>query len=186
MNGIYGFIQNDDIIYIGQSTNIRHRENCHLSLLKRNKHYNIYLQRCYNNNPDDFSLVLIHETDILTDMEIFFINLYSPKCNLNIPLDDTSYTWSESSRKKLGASLKGRIPWNKGVPRTDEEKSKMSASRIGKVPWNMGIPCSEETKRKIGLANTGKKRTEECKEHTSIYMKQHPNSGQFKKKELVL
>ena len=62
--------------------------------------------------------------------------------------------------------------WNKGIPRTEEEKKKMSERRKGKggvkgkviseeqkkkqseamkgrTPWNKGKPRSEETKRKI-------------------------------------
>lgn len=69
--------------------------------------------------------------------------------------------------------------WNKGIPRTEEEKKKMSENRKGKggvkgkviseeqkrrqseamkgrIPWNKGKARSEETKRKI--SETRKKR----------------------------
>jgi len=34
---------------------------------------------------------------------------------------------------------KGRIPWNKGIPRSIETKKKISISRKGHIPWNKGI-----------------------------------------------
>lgn len=37
-----------------------------------------------------------------------------------------------------------------------ETRKKMSKARFGKLPWNKGIPCSEETKNKISKSNKGK------------------------------
>jgi len=73
---------------------------------------------------------------------------------------------------------KGNIPWNKGVPCTEEHKKKISEAKKGKtswkkgtkvtnnssktkfkkgnIPWNKGIPCSAETKRKIIEKEKGK------------------------------
>ena len=41
--------------------------------------------------------------------------------------------------------MKGRVAWNKGIPRTEEERRKMSESLKGRPK----APRSEETKRKI-------------------------------------
>lgn len=49
---------------------------------------------------------------------------------------------------------KGHIPWNKGVPRSEEVKRKISLSLKGK---RKGIKFSEEHKRNIGLARLGMK-----------------------------
>lgn len=48
------------------------------------------------------------------------------------------YIVSIETRKKIGESTKGRIPWNKGI-------------KTGHIPWNKGKTHSDETKRKIGL-----------------------------------
>ena len=38
------------------------------------------------------------------------------------------YRHCKTNRKKISKSLKGKPVWNKGVPRTEEEKKKMSES----------------------------------------------------------
>lgn len=62
---------------------------------------------------------------------------------------------SPESKLKLSQSKKAlnRTPWNKGIPRTPEEKSKISSARISAakdtVVWNKGKPHSAETLQKI-------------------------------------
>lgn len=46
------------------------------------------------------------------------------------------------ARERLSAAMKGKTPWNKGIPRTDEEKKKISEGHKGKHP-------SEETRKKL-------------------------------------
>lgn len=41
-------------------------------------------------------------------------------------------TLNDETKKKIGESNKGHIPWNKGIPHTEEEKIKMSKSKKGK------------------------------------------------------
>lgn len=56
-----------------------------------------------------------------------------------------------SIAEKISASLKGRVPWNKGkAVMTDEQKARISAQHKGKV-------ISEEQKQKMSLALTGRK-----------------------------
>ena len=66
----------------------------------------------------------------------------------------------EQTKRKISEATKGRIPWNKGIPRTAEEKRKMSLSHIGKTKGekngNYGKPMSEEAKRKSSEAHKGK------------------------------
>jgi len=50
------------------------------------------------------------------------------------------------ARERVGEAGKGRIPWNKGMPMTDEIKKKVSKSRQGIL---RGIARSEVTKEKI-------------------------------------
>jgi hypothetical protein len=42
-------------------------------------------------------------------------------------------------KKKMSEKGKGKIPWNKGIPRTDEVKKAVSLGNKGKKTWNEGI-----------------------------------------------
>ena len=87
---------------------------------------------------------------------------------------------NRSYQTSTGFSQKGRIAWNKGIPRDPETIRKMSESRKGKPSSNKGkkmsleqrqklsIACksknvSEETKKKISKSTKGKKLTEDHK-----------------------
>jgi len=95
---------------------------------------------------------------------------------------------SDEQRKKISASLKGNVPWNKGKHHSEETKMKMSLSRIGKkynihrnhtletrkkisaslkgnIPWNKGKTLSDEYKMKLSLAHKGKPSTFKGKKH---------------------
>jgi len=60
---------------------------------------------------------------------------------------------SNETKKKISRANTGKIPWNKGIPRTNEErqliseKRKKAASIVG--TWNQGKRHSEETLKKI-------------------------------------
>ena len=78
---------------------------------------------------------------------------------------------------------KGKTPWNKGIPMSNEQKMKlskankgrklseeskikMSKAKKGSTPWNKGKKCnplSEEHKRKISESEKGRKFSEEHK-----------------------
>lgn len=82
---------------------------------------------------------------------------------------------------------KGKVPWNKGIPMSneqkmklskankgrklsEEQKRKMSEADKGRTPWNKGKKCkslSEETKRKISESEKGRKFSEEQKRKIS-------------------
>jgi len=60
---------------------------------------------------------------------------------------------SKETCEKISAAKKGNTPWNKGIPRTDEEKLKMSIGRSSKekdkFSWNLRQPHTTETKSKL-------------------------------------
>jgi len=90
---------------------------------------------------------------------------------------------SEETKNKLRKKNAGQVPWNKGIPRTEEERKKMSKSqkerfkredpwnkgktgifsqealqsmsekRKGAIPWNKGIPRTPEEKKKMSENN---------------------------------
>ncbi len=68
---------------------------------------------------------------------------------------------SEETRRKISATNKGQIPWNKGGTSwnkgkslSEETRRKMSKARKGRIPWNKGKPPSEETKRKLSISTS--------------------------------
>jgi len=63
---------------------------------------------------------------------------------------------TEETKNKRSKSLKGRVPWNKGKPSTNEHRKHVSEGMIGRK-------FSEETKLKISIANTGFVPTEETR-----------------------
>lgn len=78
---------------------------------------------------------------------------------------------SEEHRKKIGKTLKGNVPWNKGktgvqigsrlgAKHTEESRAKMSASQKGKT-------MTEEVKTKISASTKGKPKSEETKRKMS-------------------
>lgn len=81
---------------------------------------------------------------------------------------------SQKTKEKISNSLKGRIPWNKGIPASEESKRKNSESHKGNIvseetrqkisknsarnaPWK-GKKMPEEIKQKMIKSRTGKKR----------------------------
>lgn len=100
--------------------------------------------------------------------------------------------------------VKGNIPWNKGIPRTqeekrkirdavkgrkhtEEEKRKLSIIFKGRLPWNTGKTLSEEHKKKVsdslkGEKNPfyGKKHTEESKKKMKEHLKGRVSSRRGK------
>lgn len=76
------------------------------------------------------------------------------------------HTLSEEGKKKISLANKGKMPWNKGLTKSDSrilkyiQKSSETQRRLygeGKLkPWNLGKPHTEETKRKISQKRKGK------------------------------
>lgn len=71
---------------------------------------------------------------------------------------------SDEARRKIAESLKGNVPWNKGIKATAEAKAKMSAAQLardpatrntttcfvkGQTPVNKGKPVSPELRAKL-------------------------------------
>ena len=75
-------------------------------------------------------------------------------------------------------TMKGRTPWNKGVPITEEQREKNRQSALGKKQ-------SEKTKQKIREAQLGKKQKQETKDKIAASLtgiKRGPMTDEHKKK----
>lgn len=68
------------------------------------------------------------------------------------------YVTTKEARRKLSIAnignkyRQGKIPWNKGVPFTEEQKLQVSIRNKGKVPPNKGKKMSDEQKIKLKAA----------------------------------
>ena len=100
---------------------------------------------------------------------------------------------SEETKQKLKEKNKGQVPWNKGIPRTEEERKKMSKSQKERFTredvWIKGKTHSEETKKKLSEKlkgkiawNKGIPRTPEEKKKMS---ENHPMNNPMKKEECI-
>ena len=72
---------------------------------------------------------------------------YSEETRKRLSIANKGKKLSEEHKAKATANLnvKGKPPWNKGIPQTEEVKKKLSAAKTGK---KLG-PTSEETKIKL-------------------------------------
>lgn len=61
----------------------------------------------------------------------------------------------KETREKLSESLKGRIPWNKGITHSKKTREKLSKSLKGKVGTMKGKKMSRDTKEKMSKAKKG-------------------------------
>ena len=68
-----------------------------------------------------------------------------------------------------------------GIPMSSEQKLFLSKLKIGNVPYNKGIPCSENQKEKISLKLSGVSMTEETKNKISNTLKNRPSEKKGKK-----
>ena len=90
---------------------------------------------------------------------------------------DSNPAKRKAVREKISTANKGKKPWNKGIPRSEETKKKLSLANSGKAPEEhsfFGKHHSEASKLKMSKAQTGlqageknpffgKKHTEETK-----------------------
>jgi group I intron endonuclease len=64
---------------------------------------------------------------------------------------------SEAAKDKMRqAKREGFVPWCKGLTKETDKRleasgKKVSIAKRGSIPWNLGIPHSEETRKKIGI-----------------------------------
>lgn len=124
-------------IYVGSAVNLRRRKREHFNRLKNNKHPNIKLQRAYKKYGENnlvFEIIeLVPNKEQLLDREQYYIDhLNSVNKGYNIcPVAGSSLKVkrSDETKAKISETLKGHIPWNKGLTNTCQK---------GRIPWNKG------------------------------------------------
>jgi len=162
--------KNNGNIYIGSAVHIKHRWDCHVSDLNKNKHHSIYLQRAWDKYGSDcfaFSVLEYCEKECLIEREQYYIDTLKPQYNIlpkagsclgstrsletrkKISLSKSGDNCSSETRKKISLSHIGHKP-------SEETKAKMSASQKGKKR-NLGRIATNETKLKMSMARRGEK-----------------------------
>lgn len=118
--------------------------------------YKKYGLECFNKEVIDY----YNNEAELNQGEIYWIarfNSTDPKIGYNLTYGGEGGCKTEQARQKMSEAKKGIIPWNKGVPASEEHRRKLSAARKGK-------PLSEECKQKVSAALTGRHLSEEHKQ----------------------
>ena len=62
---------------------------------------------------------------------------------------------AESTKAKISKSLMGNIPWNKGIPITEEARQKLKSALKGRKGSRIGAVISAEVRAKISASRTG-------------------------------
>lgn len=117
-------------VYIGSSVDSITRMCQHRSQLRHNKHHSPILQNSYNKYGHSVfvvSIICFCDINLLIILEQFYINSCKPFYN-TATCADSPMKGRKHSKETLN-KLKGRGTWNKGIPRTEEEKDFISKRR---------------------------------------------------------
>jgi hypothetical protein len=152
----------------------------------------------YNKEPSAFhrEIIYVGEYQSAIDLETKLLKQIDAKQDPNYynmhngdgKFYKTSGDWSQESRNKLSTSLKGKVPSNKGMKMTEEQKVKLRVPKSEEHKEKLRRPKSKEHKEKLRQANLGKKASQETKAKISLssagkkwsqnrYLKPAPFSG---------
>ena len=150
--GIYKITNPKGCIYIGQSIHVHSRLNEYKNMrgcAKNSKLINSLKK--YGWESHEVEIIEECSENELNEREIFYINHYNSfnsDNGLNLHSGGNRPKISNETIEKLRKSHVGQIAWNKGIPRTDEEKLAQSVKMKGRK-------ASEETKLKMGASRKG-------------------------------
>lgn len=97
-SGVY-LIECNSHKYVGSSISLYERYKQHALALRKEKHYNSFLQRIYNKYPNDISFKLIEVCDNYIEKEAYYIEFYN--CDVNVERNPVTQAKSIETRKKL-------------------------------------------------------------------------------------
>lgn len=180
VKGIYKISRNGEVLYVGQSKNIKARWRVHRYELIHNRHGNVYLQRISNKHGlDSLAFEVIEEVKedrCLTEREIHWINELNPPCNMVMPKDDDRWGLSDEAKRKISEARKGirispEVAKKIGIASrerwmNEDYRAKMSEAqerawtderRVKMSQWASGRRHTDAEKRKISAMNKGRK-----------------------------
>lgn len=170
--------------YLGRAVDFEERKQRHLRDLRRNKHYNSYLQRAFNLYGESsfvFKIIENVEPNSLKEAEQRYLNEIEENSCYNMSKFSCGGGLPGEGNPMFG--LFGENNPNFGSHRSEETKKKISDIRKINGHPNNGKPMSEEQKKKISIANKGKIVSEEsvrnmAQKHEKEYDMISP-SGEF-------
>lgn len=122
----------------------------------------------------------LQEANIIEKSLIAEYDSANPQRGYNIELGGNGAgTVSPETKKKLSESHKGKKPWNKGIPHTEEAKQKMRLSQRGKHR-------SEETRINLSLSKMGEKNSFYGKHHTAESIKKNSMNQPTRKRVMCV
>lgn len=165
--------------YIGSAIHLTSRFNTHKSSLKKNKHYNQYLQNAWNKYGEkNFRFEVLEEVldkNLLIQREQYYIDVLEPQYNICKSAGNVLGTkHTEEEKMKISKAHKGKVV-------SEETKAKLSKAHkenyaSGRVihPF-LGRHHTQETKDKIRKANVGRIIPKEQINKMREYWKMHDN-----------
>ena len=118
---------------------------------------------------------------------------HTPESCEKISRNKKGWKPTEETLKNMSASHKGCIPWNKGVPMTEEAKLHLSKINTGKSPGNKNKKVYNDGIRHFYLYSDDPKtqtlqpgrlaQTEKHRKRISISLKGKPKSEEYKEKK---
>jgi group I intron endonuclease len=181
MIGIYKITSPSGKVYIGQSWDIERRFKQYKKTfgIRQSKLYNSIIKYGIENHIFE----IIHEflNDInqkmLDDYEILYWKEYK---DLGIGILNTRDPGKGGKHSEETKKLMSE--WQIGKVLSLETKNKISSSNLGKIPWNKGIPRTQEVKDKISLAKKGKRQSQEAIDKMAKALKGRIFSEETKRK----
>jgi len=146
--------------YVGQSNGIKKRFNRHKRAARtKDIREAFYLHNAIaKHGEENFKfeiLICANDADYVNMMEQKCIAVFNTLAPNGYNLDtggNVNKTISDSTRQKL----RGRTPWNKGIPQSEEAKRKQSLAMMGKPSPQKGKPKTAEEKAKQSAAMKGR------------------------------
>lgn len=157
--------------YIGSTVNLDNRYNSHFRDLNSERHHNIKLQRAFNKYGAKwfiFHVIELCEKSRRLELEQLYIDSLKPF--YNICKVTTSVMDGRKHSDETKEKLKGRIPWNIGIPRTENEKNLMSEVKKAKNKtrspeyWDARSQMTKAWMKINGVPFKGKHHSEENKQ----------------------
>lgn len=156
-------------LYIGQSIDIYHRWNKHVSELNNGHHHNDYLQKAWNKYGEkDFECIVLEYCDqnLLDEKEQYYINLYDTTnrdvgYNLKQGGQFGGSTFTEEAKQKMSKSIKASYTEELRKKRSNQQKEMWSdpnirAKRVGENASMYGHHHTDEVKKRLSEFHKGK------------------------------
>lgn len=161
--------------YIGSSVNMsdrwyNHKHGAHNGSVKSPHLY--AAMRKYGIDKFNFNPLIICEKSELYRYEQILLNQNYGKSNCYNCSPSADAPWrgrkmSDEARRNMSLAGIGRIPWNKGIPRTADEKKNIS-QKTKDAMSKLDNSCSKETKVKLSKALRGRVMSTDTRKKMSL------------------